>query len=90
MFPLTCMQVNFESWSNWLLKLRLKVEVVIKDYISLIWQLHLSTIFTTAVERILTNNQLCILWCSSHRLAQSGTDIQIIFGPNRLLRLSPI
>jgi hypothetical protein len=57
------MKVDFESWSKH--KLRLKVEIFIKEYISLI--LLLSTIFTAAVGRILTNSQLCILSCSSHR-----------------------
>jgi hypothetical protein len=56
------MQVNFESWSE--LKLRLKVEKFIKDYVSLIRLL--STIFTAAVGRILRNSQL-YLSCNSHR-----------------------
>jgi hypothetical protein len=45
------MQLHFKSWSK--LKLRLKVENFIKEYVSLIWLL--STIFTAA--------QLC----SSHK-----------------------
>jgi hypothetical protein len=51
MSPLTSMQVDVESWSK--LKLRLEVENSIKEYVSLIWLL--STIFTAAVGRILTN-----------------------------------
>jgi hypothetical protein len=46
------------------LKLRLKMEIFIKEYVSLIWLL--STIFTVAVGRILTNCQPCILSCSGH------------------------
>ena len=53
------MQVD---WSK--LKLTLKMEYFIKKYVSLIWLL--STIFTVAVERILTNSQPYILSCSSH------------------------
>ena len=41
------------------------VEKFLKDYVPLIQ--FLSTIFTVAVGRILTNSQLCILLCSSHR-----------------------
>jgi hypothetical protein len=52
MSPLTSMQVDLESWSK--LKLRLKVENFIKEYVSLIWLL--STIFTAVVGRILTNS----------------------------------
>ena len=63
MSPFTSMQVDLESWSK--LKLRLKVEKFIKEYVSLI--LLLSTIFTAAVGMILSNSQLCILSCSSHR-----------------------
>jgi hypothetical protein len=63
MSPITHMQVDFESWSK--LKLRLKVENFIKEYVSLI--LLLSTIFTAVVGRILTNSLMCILLCSSHR-----------------------
>jgi hypothetical protein len=57
------MQVALESWSK--LKLRLKVENIIKEYISLIRLL--STIFTSAVGMILSNSKLCIISCSSHR-----------------------
>jgi hypothetical protein len=63
MSPLTCMQVDLESWSK--VELRLKVENFIKEYVSLI--LLLSTIFSAAVIRILSNSQLCIPSCSSHR-----------------------
>jgi hypothetical protein len=52
-----CMQVDFKSWS-WV-KLSLKMEIFIKEYVSLI-QL-LSTIFTVAAGRILTNSQQCVL-----------------------------
>jgi hypothetical protein len=34
MFPLICMQVDFKSWTK--LKLRLKMETFIKEYVSLI------------------------------------------------------
>jgi hypothetical protein len=61
--PLTCMQVDLESWSE--VEVKVKVENFTKEYAPLI--LLLSTIFTAAVGRILSNSQLCILSCSSHR-----------------------
>ena len=58
------MQVYFKSWIK--LKLRLKMENFIKEYVSLIRAIIrlLSTTFTVAVGRILTNGQPCILSCS--------------------------
>ena len=53
MSPLTRMQAYFEAWSD--LKLTLKMENFIKEWVSLIWRL--STIFTEAVGRILTTIQ---------------------------------
>jgi hypothetical protein len=47
------MQLDFKSWSK--LKLRLKVENFIKEYVSVI--LLLSAIFTMAVGRILANTE---------------------------------
>jgi hypothetical protein len=64
------MQLHFESWSK--LKLKLKVENFMKEYVSLIWLL--STIFTAAVERIQTSS--CASYCAA------ATEIQITFGPD--------
>jgi hypothetical protein len=59
MSPLTSMQVDFESWSK--VKLRLKLEKIVKKFVSLIRAIRLLlTIFTVAVGRILTNRQQCI------------------------------
>jgi hypothetical protein len=63
MLSLTPMQLDFESWSK--LKLRLKMENFIKEYVSLIRLL--STSFIVAVAMILANFQQCIPSCSCSR-----------------------
>jgi hypothetical protein len=57
-----------------------KVEIFTKEYVSLIWLL--STIFTAAVGRIIT--------ASSASYHAAATEIQITFGPNEFLSLSPV
>jgi hypothetical protein len=65
----------FKLWTK--LKLRFKNKFI-EEYVSLI-RLSL-TIFTVAVGRISTASQPCILLCR----------IQITFGPDGFLRLSPV
>jgi hypothetical protein len=76
--PISCMQVDLKSWSK--VKLRLKMENFIKECLI---DPDSSTIFTVAVEWILTNSQQCILSCRCHRDPNN-------FWPKDFCRLFPV